>query len=90
MLKRPTMFPIDRPVEYIKKPTVKAPGKPKPPKIDHPPYYHTTVKAGNAAPAPPLGPELGERGLNVAGFCKDFNAKTAHYFQGYAVIFFTA
>uniref|UniRef100_A0A915I2K6 Large ribosomal subunit protein uL11m n=1 Tax=Romanomermis culicivorax TaxID=13658 RepID=A0A915I2K6_ROMCU len=82
MLKVPVMFPPDKAVQYIKKFPRKVLGKPKPEKVEHPPYYFTVVKAGMAAPAPPLGPELGERGLNVAGFCKDFNEKTKSYFAG--------
>ncbi len=34
------------------------------------------IPAGKANPAPPIGPALGSAGLNIAGFCKDFNAKT--------------
>lgn len=34
------------------------------------------VKAGQANPSPPVGPALGQRGLNIMMFCKDFNAKT--------------
>jgi large subunit ribosomal protein L11 len=34
------------------------------------------VKAGQAKPAPPIGPALGQRGLNIMEFCKGFNAKT--------------
>lgn len=60
----------------------KAPGKFKPPKIEHPPYFFTTIKAGMAAPAPPLGPQLGERSVNVAAFCKDFNQRTKDYIPG--------
>lgn len=35
-----------------------------------------------ATAAPPLGPQLGQRGLNVANFCKDFNKATAHIIPG--------
>ena len=35
------------------------------------------VKAGQANPSPPVGPALGQRGLNIMEFCKAFNAKTA-------------
>ena len=35
------------------------------------------VKAGQANPSPPVGPELGQRGINIMEFCKAFNAKTA-------------
>tara|TARA_Y100001970_G_scaffold210784_1_gene257189 strand:- start:14 stop:442 length:429 start_codon:yes stop_codon:yes gene_type:complete len=34
------------------------------------------VPAGKAAPAPPIGPALGQRGLNIMEFCKAFNAET--------------
>ncbi len=33
--------------------------------------------AGKATPAPPVGPALGQHGVNIMGFCKEFNAKTA-------------
>ena len=36
------------------------------------------IKAGQAKPAPPVGPALGQAGLNIISFCKDFNAKTAN------------
>ncbi|MEW5299131.1 MAG: hypothetical protein WDW38_005025 [Sanguina aurantia] len=43
----------------------------------------TTIKllinASAAKPAPPVGPALGQAGLNIMGFCKEFNAKTANY-----------
>jgi large subunit ribosomal protein L11 len=34
------------------------------------------LPAGKATPAPPVGPALGQFGINLAGFCKDFNART--------------
>uniref|UniRef100_A0A7S0WHN1 Large ribosomal subunit protein uL11m n=1 Tax=Pyramimonas obovata TaxID=1411642 RepID=A0A7S0WHN1_9CHLO len=37
------------------------------------------VPAGAAKPAPPVGPALGQHGLNIMAFCKEFNAKTADY-----------
>ena len=35
------------------------------------------ILAGKATPAPPVGPALGQAGVNIAEFCKQFNAKTA-------------
>lgn len=35
------------------------------------------IGAGKATPAPPVGPALGQHGVNIMGFCKEFNAKTA-------------
>lgn len=34
------------------------------------------LPAGNATPAPPVGPALGQHGVNIAAFCKEYNAKT--------------
>lgn len=34
------------------------------------------IPAGAANPAPPIGPALGQHGVNIAGFCKEFNART--------------
>jgi large subunit ribosomal protein L11 len=34
------------------------------------------IPAGSANPAPPVGPALGQHGVNIMAFCKDFNAKT--------------
>ena len=39
-------------------------------------YLKLHVPAGKAAPAPPIGPALGQRGLNIMEFCKAFNAET--------------
>ena len=35
------------------------------------------VPAGKANPSPPVGPALGQHGVNIAGFCKEYNAKTS-------------
>ncbi len=35
------------------------------------------IAAGKATPAPPVGPALGQHGINIMGFCKEFNAQTA-------------
>ncbi len=35
------------------------------------------LPAGKANPSPPVGPALGQHGVNIMGFCKDFNAKSA-------------
>ena len=40
------------------------------------------VNAGQANPAPPIGPALGQRGVNIMEFCKAFNAKTKDLEQG--------
>ncbi len=39
-------------------------------------YIKLQVPAGKANPSPPIGPALGQRGLNIMEFCKQFNAKT--------------
>ena len=39
-------------------------------------YISLQVKAGQANPSPPIGPALGQRGVNIMAFCKEFNAKT--------------
>ncbi len=40
-------------------------------------YIKLQVPAGKANPSPPIGPALGQRGLNIMEFCKAFNARTA-------------
>ena len=39
-------------------------------------YVKLQVKAGQANPSPPIGPALGQRGVNIMEFCKQFNAST--------------
>ncbi len=36
------------------------------------------LQAGKATPAPPVGPALGQHGINIMAFCKEYNARTAH------------
>ena len=36
-----------------------------------------SIKAGKANPSPPIGPALGQHGVNIMAFCKEYNAKTA-------------
>ncbi|HYF54726.1 MAG TPA: 50S ribosomal protein L11 [Salinarimonas sp.] len=45
-------------------------------------YIKLQVPAGAANPSPPIGPALGQRGLNIMEFCKAFNAKTAQMEKG--------
>jgi len=45
-------------------------------------YIKLTVPAGAANPSPPIGPALGQRGLNIMEFCKQFNAATQGFEQG--------
>jgi large subunit ribosomal protein L11 len=45
-------------------------------------YISLQVPAGQANPSPPIGPALGQRGLSIMEFCKQFNAKTKDLEQG--------
>ena len=45
-------------------------------------YIKLQVPAGKANPSPPIGPALGQRGLNIMEFCKAFNAQTQGYEPG--------
>ena len=45
-------------------------------------YIKLQLPAGKANPAPPVGPALGQRGVNIMGFCKEFNARTAEMDKG--------
>ena len=40
-------------------------------------YIKLQIPAAKATPAPPVGPALGQHGVNIMGFCKEFNEKTA-------------
>ena len=40
-------------------------------------YIKMQLEAGKASPAPPVGPALGQHGVNIMGFCKEFNERTA-------------
>lgn len=48
-------------------------------------YLKLQVPAGAATPSPPIGPALGQRGLNIMEFCKAFNAKTQEMEKGMPV-----
>jgi large subunit ribosomal protein L11 len=45
-------------------------------------YIKLQVPAGSATPSPPIGPALGQRGVNIMGFCKEFNARTGEVDKG--------
>ncbi|HKT54005.1 MAG TPA: 50S ribosomal protein L11 [Caulobacteraceae bacterium] len=45
-------------------------------------YIKLQVPAGAATPSPPIGPALGQRGVNIMGFCKEFNARTEKETKG--------
>ena len=45
-------------------------------------YIKLQVPAGAANPSPPIGPALGQRGVNIMGFCKEFNARTEKEAKG--------
>ena len=45
-------------------------------------YLKLQVPAGNASPSPPIGPALGQRGLNIMEFCKAFNAASQEIEKG--------
>ena len=51
-------------------------------KVDHKGRVFTHVLAQMASPAPPLGSQLGQIGVNIAAFVKDFNLKTSIYKEG--------
>ena len=45
-------------------------------------YIKLQVAAGSATPSPPIGPALGQRGVNIMGFVKEFNARTEKEAKG--------
>ena len=48
-------------------------------------YIKLQIPAGKANPSPPVGPALGQRGLNIMQFCKEFNAQTQNMEPGMPV-----
>ncbi|ELA09430.1 50S ribosomal protein L11 [Moraxella macacae 0408225] len=48
-------------------------------------YIKLQVSAGKANPSPPIGPALGQKGVNIMAFCKEFNAATANMEPGLPV-----
>jgi large subunit ribosomal protein L11 len=48
-------------------------------------YIKLQIPAGKANPSPPVGPALGQRGLNIMAFCKEFNARTQQMEPGMPV-----
>lgn len=50
--------------------------------VKHTSRLRTNIPAGMAAAAPPLGPMLGQRSINIANFCRDFNERTANMKKG--------
>ena len=48
-------------------------------------YIKLQVPAGQANPSPPVGPALGQHGVNIMDFCKAFNAETQYTEQGLPV-----
>ncbi|CAH8440915.1 unnamed protein product [Schistosoma turkestanicum] len=50
--------------------------------IVHSPFLKILIPAQQARPAPPLGPQLGRRNVNIANFCKDFNERTKDVVEG--------
>jgi len=47
-------------------------------------YIKLQIAAGKATPAPPVGPALGQHGVNIMAFTKEFNEKTMDYMKKFA------
>ena len=56
-----------------------------PPKKKISGYIRLQIPAGKATPAPPIGPALGQHGVNIMEFCKQFNASTQEREQGLVI-----
>lgn len=50
--------------------------------VIHPPFLRANIPAQQARPAPPLGPQLGKKNINIASFCKEFNERTKEIKEG--------
>lgn len=50
--------------------------------VEHKSRFRSDIPAGMASSAPPLGPMLGQRSINIANFCKEFNERTANIKKG--------
>lgn len=50
--------------------------------VEHTSRFRSNIPAGMASSAPPLGPMLGQRSINIANFCKEFNERTAKHKKG--------
>nr|CAG4647541.1 EOG090X0I63 [Megafenestra aurita]SVE92759.1 EOG090X0I63 [Megafenestra aurita] len=51
-------------------------------KVNHGNFLETYIPAGMAVAGPPLGPQLGQKNINIAAFCKEFNERTSEYKEG--------
>nr|CAG4642181.1 EOG090X0I63 [Eurycercus lamellatus] len=51
-------------------------------KVNHGNFLETYIPAGMASAGPPLGPQLGQKNINIPAFCKEFNERTKDYIEG--------